>query len=231
MTGITKTVIVDRNPIFREGLVRILSDVGGMSCAGFRSLEEVGKAAVTNWTRALVLIDLGEDRNLVTHGIGYLRERFTECFVVVMSERYSAGHMLSSFRAGACGYLLKQTSCEALIKSLELVSLGEHVFPAQALRLLCGEEFVEVSAKQVIAQAPSILSAREVEVLSCLSQGKSNKIIAREWGISEATVKVHVKAILRKIQAKNRTEAALWARDHGVGVNGSRGLAHAANSN
>jgi two-component system nitrate/nitrite response regulator NarL len=231
MTGITKTVVVDRNPIFREGLVRILSDAGGMSCAGFGSLEEIGKAAVANWQRALFLIDLGEDRNLVTHGIGSLRERFPESMVVVLSERYSHGHMVSSLKAGACGYLLKQTSCEALIKSLELVSLGECVFPAQARQLICSEDSWETPANQAIAQSSNILSAREVEVLSCLSQGKSNKIIARRWGISEATVKVHVKAILRKIQAKNRTEAALWARDHGVGLNVRQSLTRAANSN
>jgi two-component system nitrate/nitrite response regulator NarL len=231
MTGITKTVVVDRNPIFREGLVRILSDASSMSCTGFGSLEEIGKAAGATWTRALFLIDLGEDRTVVTHGIGYLRERFPECMVVVLSERYSHGHMVSSLRAGACGYLLKHTSCEALVKSLELVSLGECVFPAQARQLICSEESLEAPAKQVISQYSSILSAREVEVLACLSQGKSNKIIARQWGISEATVKVHVKAILRKIQAKNRTEAALWARDHGVGVNGNRGLSQAANAN
>ena len=55
-------------------------------------------------------------------------------------------------------------------------------------------------------------------MIRCLSQGKSNKLIARQWGISEATVKVHVKAILRKVHLKNRTEAALWARDHGIMV-------------
>jgi two-component system nitrate/nitrite response regulator NarL len=231
MTGITKTVVVDRNPIFREGLVRILSDAGHMSCTGFRSLEDIGKAAVANWTSALFLIDLGEDSNIVTHGIRFLRERFPECMVVVLSERYSHGDMVSSLRAGASGYLLKHTSCEALIKSLELVSLGECVIPAQARELICTEELLEAPAKQAIAQYSSILSAREVEVLACLSQGKSNKIIARQWGISEATVKVHVKAILRKIQAKNRTEAALWARDHGVAANGRRGLSQAANSN
>ena len=231
MTGITKTVVVDRNSIFREGLVRILSDAGGMSCTGFGSLEEFGKAAIANWRRAVFLVDLGEDRNVVTHGIGFLRERCPEAMIVVLSERYSHGHMVSSLRAGACGYLLKQTSCEALIKSLELVSLGECALPAQARQLICSGEPLEAPAKQAITQSSNILSAREVEVLSCLSQGKSNKIIARQWGISEATVKVHVKAILRKIQAKNRTEAALWARDHGVCVNGSRSLSLAANSN
>jgi two-component system nitrate/nitrite response regulator NarL len=72
--------------------------------------------------------------------------------------------------------------------------------------------------EQTFSEPRKILSGREVEVIRCLSQGKSNKFIARQWGISEATVKVHVKAILRKIHLSNRTEAALWARDHGLSV-------------
>ena len=58
---------------------------------------------------------------------------------------------------------------------------------------------------------------REQEILSCIGRGMSNKLIAREWNISESTVKVHVKAILRKIRVKNRTEAALWAWDKNIG--------------
>jgi two-component system, NarL family, nitrate/nitrite response regulator NarL len=231
MTLITKTVVVDPNPIFREGLVRILSDAGSMNCAGFRSVAEITEAAVAPRERALFLIDLGQDRGIVAHGIGCLKQRFPESIVVVLSERYSHAHMIGSLRAGASGYLIKHTSCEALIKSLELVSLGEQVFPAQALQLLNSAEFLESPAKPAINQPSNTLSTREMEVLCALSQGKSNKIIARQWGISEATVKVHVKAILRKTRAKNRTEAALWARDHGLGVSANANLTRLATTN
>jgi two-component system nitrate/nitrite response regulator NarL len=218
MTGIIKVVVVEPNPIYREGLVRILSEGGGMSCDGFAALEEIGVSAEANWEGAVFLIDLGQDCGVVTRGIAYLRKRFSESIVVVLSERYSHGHMLNALRAGACGYLMDHISCEALIKSVELISLGEHMFPAQAVELLYREGSLEAPEKQAITPSPQALSSREVEVLRCLGQGKANKVIARERGISEATVKVHVKAILRKIQVKNRTEAALWARDHGLGA-------------
>jgi two-component system, NarL family, nitrate/nitrite response regulator NarL len=215
--GITKAVVVDPSPILREGLVKILSEAG-MSCAGFGSIADIEILAATNCKRAVLLVNLGQDCDGVSHGIRYLKERFPESSVVVLSERYSHEHMLCSLRAGACGYLIKDTSCEALVTSLKLVSLGggEHVFPAQVLEFLCRARPLETAARPAITQSQRVLSSREVEVLSSLSQGKSNKIIAREWGISEETVKVHVKAILRKIRAKNRTEAALWARDHGI---------------
>jgi two-component system nitrate/nitrite response regulator NarL len=221
--GMTEAVVVDPSPIFREGLVKILCQAG-MNCVGFGSLTEMGEAVTAHYKRAVFLINLGQDCHDVSPGIRYLKERFPESIVVVLSDRYSHSHMLCSLRAGARGYLMNDTSCEALVTSLTLVSLGdgEYVFPAQALEFLCRERPLETAAKPAITQSPKVLSTREAEVLSSLSQGKTNKIIAREWGISEATVKVHVKAILRKIRVKNRTEAALWARDNGIdAANGS----------
>jgi two-component system nitrate/nitrite response regulator NarL len=99
---------------------------------------------------------------------------------------------------------------------LDLIVLGEHVFPSQTLDLLRTGRFLEEPAKLSVCDQTKVLSAREVEVLNCLSVGSANKVIARQFGITEATVKVHVKAILRKIQVKNRTEAAIWARSHGI---------------
>ena len=91
--------------------------------------------------------------------------------------------------------------------------LGESVFPAAALGLL-GQPDVDQGTEishNVDEVSPRGLSARETVILRCLMQGDSNKLIARRFDITEATVKVHVKAILRKIHAKNRTQAAIWA--------------------
>jgi two-component system nitrate/nitrite response regulator NarL len=90
------------------------------------------------------------------------------------------------------------------------------VFPSQTLDLLRTGRFLEEPAKPNVCDQTKVLSAREAEVLNCLSVGCANKVIARQFGITEATVKVHVKAILRKIHVKNRTEAAIWARNHGL---------------
>ena len=121
--------------------------------------------------------------------------------------------MLSAFQAGADGYLIKTISSDVLTASLDLVMLGEVVFPSAALNL--GGE-ADQPAEPVVNQdvnevSPRGLSVRETVILRCLMQGDSNKLIARRFDITEATVKVHVKAILRKIHAKNRTQAAIWA--------------------
>jgi len=132
--------------------------------------------------------------------------------------------VLCAFEAGADAYLAKTISHEVLIKSLDLVMLGEAVFPSSILGLIRrgaskagddeheadGVEYGEAESEPI----PKQLSVRETVILRCLMQGDSNKLIARKFDIAEATVKVHVKAILRKIHAKNRTQAAIWAASH-----------------
>ena len=120
----------------------------------------------------------------------------------------------------------------ALLKSLELVLLGQRVYPAELFQSALGPEMMHGAVDDVIVPprhdfpriGPSVcavpgfweasrnLSAREVQVVNLLCDGSPNKIIARKLGISEATVKVHVKAILRKTHARNRTEAAILFR-------------------
>jgi len=105
------------------------------------------------------------------------------------------------------------------VKSLDLVMLGEVIFPGAILDLLRqqearpepGQETSFSEEPQEACPPAKGLSVRETVILRCLMDGDSNKIIARKFDITEATVKVHVKAILRKIQAKNRTQAAIWA--------------------
>lgn len=126
-----------------------------------------------------------------------------------------------AFRLSVSAYLLKRINFVTLVKSLELVMLGESLFPADVLMEIGKEHGVDIQVeKEVIAYSPPPsssgrgLSAREMQILKCLIQGDSNKVIARRLQIGEATVKVHIKAILRKIRVQNRTQAAIWAVNH-----------------
>ena len=107
------------------------------------------------------------------------------------------------------GLLLKNQGAESLLKTVDLILLGQRLFPAAALGA------TRTGAEDVLSPERCStlrrLSERECQVLDQLAEGSSNKVIARRLGITEATVKVHVKAILRKINAKNRTQAALRA--------------------
>ena len=214
MEYIDKAVVVDSNPIYREGLVKVLSEALGVDCVGFSSLDLMLGAATGEWERALLLLDFGCNCTIAADRIGHLKNKFPQFLVVVLSELYSDDHILCAFRSGARGYILKQTNCEAIIKSVQLICLGERVYPSQLVEALSSAEPQGALGIQITNQFLEVLSRREVEVLAVLCEGQSNKLIARRCGITEATVKVHVKAILRKLKARNRTEAALWAHDH-----------------
>jgi len=141
--------------------------------------------------------------------------------------------LISAFRAGAHGYFVDVMTCDAFIKSMELVMMGETIFPPALSFVLdpegdhlgeegdhLGEAVPGDENNQAILVttddtfAPQ-LSPREKSILRCLIEGDSNKCIARKIDIAEATVKVHVKAILRKIRVHNRTQAAIWGVNHG----------------
>jgi two-component system nitrate/nitrite response regulator NarL len=117
------------------------------------------------------------------------------------------------------GFCLAASAPEVLIKSFELVMLGETVMPSAVLRSIMDEAAQHRnqplqgnSAEPKLSELTTCkLSAREAQILNCLREGAPNKVIARKLDITEATIKVHVKAILRKIGATNRTQAAMWA--------------------
>jgi two-component system nitrate/nitrite response regulator NarL len=126
-------------------------------------------------------------------------------------------------KAGVDGFCFTSSGPEVLIKTLELVMLGEPVLPLVLVQSMLDSASLspehEPATKAPSEQKVSIagargLSAREAEILGCLADGAPNKIIARKLDVAESTVKVHVKAILRKVGAANRTQAAMWAMQH-----------------
>ena len=140
-----------------------------------------------------------------------------------MSDPLDPAAVTHAFQAGLDGLCPTAMSPEALILALELVVLGERFIPADVgLALLTAqprgdETVVGISAAAVPANgglSGKSLSGREAQILHLITQGASNKVIARNLGLAEATVKVHVKAILRKVKVSNRTQAAMWAQRH-----------------
>jgi two-component system nitrate/nitrite response regulator NarL len=205
-------VIIEPSSIFREGLVRVLNQAGFHNCSAFDNAEQISMSE----ERCVFLADFGNDPNAIGNGVRNLRSRFSGSRIIVICDHYSDRNVAVALRSGADALLLKLVACQTLIKSIELVLLGERIFPARVLDSLLAQHRFEDIDHMDVRKVVDILSAREIDVLECLSEGSVNKVIARQCGISEATVKVHVKAILRKIQAKNRTEAAIWGREHGL---------------
>jgi two-component system nitrate/nitrite response regulator NarL len=137
--------------------------------------------------------------------------------VVVVSEQFDLKTVIACLGAGAQGYIIKSARSPRMLAALRLVALGEKVVPSDFVDTVseCGIER-PIDSKFDLEVDSAKLSQRELDVLCCLMAGYSNKVIARKLDICEATVKVHVKAILRKLHVHNRTQAALWANTHGI---------------
>lgn len=116
--------------------------------------------------------------------------------------------------AGVRGFLPKCISINALDLSLQLIALGENLFTVPFSVAGGWEDPATVPRGIEIAKLRIPLSPREVEILQRLGEGAPNKVIARELGVAEATVKVHVKSVLRKINVSNRTQAAVWTKNN-----------------
>lgn len=149
-----------------------------------------------------------------------LKEKCPKAQIVIFAEHVEPAILVRVFKAGVDGLCSTDMGRDVLLKALELVMLGERFIPASmGLALLeadpgelRGSDSNKVIPLRTHGSASQRLSERETQILHCLIDGSSNKHIARQLGVAEATVKVHIKAILRKAKVANRTQAAMWAQ-------------------
>jgi two-component system nitrate/nitrite response regulator NarL len=221
--------------LLREGLSRILSAADFRIVASASSVNELALTAQPRHRSILLIIDAGDDLSAAARQVELFKKHHPTGRTAVLADHNQPNDIVSAFRAGANAYFVKVAPCDAFIKSLELVMLGETILPAAMLSTLLDgagddrnprQEAVERGCWKVAAgdcmetdgdDTPR-LSMREKCILTHLIEGDSNKVIARKIDIAEATVKVHVKAILRKIRVHNRTQAAIWAMSSGLSI-------------
>jgi two-component system, NarL family, nitrate/nitrite response regulator NarL len=164
---------------------------------------------------AFVLIEWFPDEPDLVRELEELKESgdFT---IVALSDQMDSEALVSALRAGVQAFLLRDMSPESLIQSLMLVKTGEVVFPTELAAHLISSIKRHVPAFDLSDMSRFGLSEREMQILRCLVEGQPNKVIANNLNLAEGTVKVHLKALLRKINAANRTQAAIWALNHGM---------------
>ncbi|QFU10339.1 Response regulator protein VraR [Rhodobacteraceae bacterium THAF1] len=150
---------------------------------------------------------------LIVHETDLLNEidenaKFTEenIRIIVIAPKFSHSNLVSLIDRGIRGYQLETVSSSVLRATIQIVALNEIALPSVLAEHLAG-------IPKDVAYVP--LSAKEMVVIRCLAKGYCNKEISRSVGIAEATTKVHVKAIMRKLGVSNRTQAAVWAVRHG----------------
>jgi DNA-binding NarL/FixJ family response regulator len=207
-----KCLLVDRLPLRRVGIVSLLRSAVGAGAVEIEpSVEDIlsSKLARTD-APDLVVFSVGqtavasaETSSLVARLVAH----FPNAPLVVVSERGTRDDVLAAFKAGASGYLPMTLEAEVAVLVLRLVLAGGSFFPPVALTE--GPNTAAANGGGHVASRCPRLTPRQTEVLKLLSEGKSNKIIARELGMREATVKVRVRQILRQLGVTNRTQAAV----------------------
>ena len=211
-------MISDENRLFREGLNLILSSRKMEIVGEVRSLAEAIELLRTLDQKPTILLcdpSTNTEAEFVT--MKEITREFPDLKIVVVSEHIAAPWLETAVSAGASGFLPKDISADALRFSLELVQLGEHIFP-MFHSLLDPRRYAPAVPAMISAMAKSravSLSERESQILGCLISGLPNKTIARNLNMAEATVKVHLKTLLRKINVQNRTQAAIWGINSG----------------
>ena len=206
----TSVVIADDHPMVRDALARVV----GQLYADAQVLEAGDFAAVLAYlgdaVPDLVLIDLNMPGMDGLHGLRRLREAFPALAIVVASGQDDPATIRAALAIGANGFIPKIDPPDLLLQALRVVRAGGVYIPARSNGDVRG-----------IMTGPSPnasgLTPRQLDVLRLLLKGEPNKLIARQLGLTEGTVKIHIAAILRALQARNRTEAVIRARELGLG--------------
>jgi DNA-binding NarL/FixJ family response regulator len=217
------TILVGKSILLREGIAKILRSANFRIFASVLSVDELVFSNIPPHHQLFLIVYSGDDFDSVIEQIELFRSRYPAARIGIVADRYCLDELTLAFRAGGNGYFVDVTTCQVFVKSIELLMMGETVFPPAFVSSAFGPqshhadearqgEIDNPVAEDTIAEQ---LSPRERSIVQCLSEGDSNKSIARKLDITEATVKVHVKAILRKIRVHNRTQAAIWWMNNG----------------
>ncbi|EKV32726.1 Nitrate/nitrite response regulator protein [Caenispirillum salinarum AK4] len=208
-----KTCIIESNSFFREGLKSILRDSRfRIDCEAER--VEDALSYLQSEHPDLVIAELPAGAEAVPADFNAIREAVPDARIVALVGQQCPMLMTDCLMQDIDGFLIKTMKPSVLLQSLALIAEGERVYPANLVaRLLRG------GAQSMVvmpgSQEQYNLTAREMDILHLLVAGEPNKVIARRLSITEATVKVHLRSLLKKINAANRTQAAIWALHHG----------------
>jgi two-component system nitrate/nitrite response regulator NarL len=225
-----EVVLVDPDRLFREALTGILTRSGFVVVAAAACVKELRDQGLASWRSSagqkLMVIDLCESEQELRSGMPALLADAPGLKVIGISRSVAIEKLHLSLELGFHACLTKDISFESFQKYVRLVLSGESVFPVELAQALLSEA-AHASAGHRNPPRYS-LTNRELAILQHLTRGASNKMIARHLGISDATVKVNVKTLFRKLDVSNRTEAAAWAVQRGMDHAPARGPETAA---
>ena len=201
-------LIVDDHPLFRKGVIQLIQAAPEFRFVGEAASGHEGIALARSLHPDMILLDLNmKDMNGV-EVLKALKDEGLDSRIVMLTVSDQAEDLMAALQAGADGYLLKDMEPEDLMHQLAEAARGKITISERLTQLLVAS-LRDKSRPTPLAEAG--LTEQESRILEQLIDGKSNKLIARDMGIAEGTVKVHVKHLLKKLNLRSRVEAAVWA--------------------
>ena len=200
-------LLAEDHPVVRNGLVELLGSEPDIEIVAAVGDGAAAVAALGDHDPDIVLLDLTMPEMDGIEATRMVIEHRPDTRVVILTASADREQMLRAVDAGALGYLLKDASPSELIEGIRAASRGESPLDPKVAR--------ELLADRRETRAPQ-LTDREREVLALVGEGLPNKLIARRLEISEKTVKAHLTRVFTEIGVTDRTQAALWARGHGI---------------
>ncbi|HHV5163861.1 TPA: two-component system response regulator NarL [Klebsiella pneumoniae] len=216
-------LLIDDHPMLRTGVKQLISMAPDIQVIGEASNGAQGIELAESLDPDLILLDLNMPGMNGLETLDKLREKSLSGRVVVFSVSNHEEDVVTALKRGADGYLLKDMEPEDLLKALQQAAAGEMVLsealtPVLAASLRANRATSDRDISQLTPRERDIsqLTPRERDILKLIAQGLPNKMIARRLDITESTVKVHVKHMLKKMKLKSRVEAAVWVHQERI---------------
>lgn len=199
-----RVLIVDDHPMLREGLAAVLQSQGDIEVVGE---AEDGAQALTAFQTLLpdvTLMDLQMPNMNGVAAITAIRRTYPKARIIVLTTYGGDVQAVRALKAGAAGYLLKSAVRKELLDAIRAVHAGQRYLPA------------DIATEIAVHAVDASLTAREIDILKLIAVGEANKQIARQLGVSEETVKTHLKSIFSKLEVSDRTHAVTIAAKRGI---------------
>ena len=207
-----RVLVVDDHTVVRKGICSLLSaekygiDVVGEAADGKDAIDKARQLQPE-----VILLDLAMPGMGGLEAIPAIRQDNPQVRILVLTSYAEDDQVIEAISSGALGYLRKDASPDELVSTIHNVYLNRMSLPQDVAR-----KVMLRSQQPEIKPPASVLTEREVDVLRCVAQGTSNKQIAAELSVSATTVRTHVSNLLRKLNLENRTQLALYARQHDI---------------
>jgi len=204
-----KILAIDDHPLFRKGVSDLVDMDDSMELVGEAANGVDGLHLAKELNPDFILLDINMKGMDGLETLAAIKESNIKARVLMLTVSDNEDDVIAALRIGADGYLLKDMEPEDILTSLRQAAAGKVVISQRLTQLLA--HALREDRKRVNSSSAANLTDRELEILELVAQGLSNKIIASRLGISEGTVKVHVKHLLKKLNLHSRVEAAVWA--------------------